>query len=53
MEIVKELNKDDGLEFIKNGSITHAVNVIVDNKQIYNIIRFIILLFFIVNDFRM
>lgn len=38
MEIVKELNKDDGLEFIKNGSITHAVNVIVskDGNSIQN-----------------
>ena len=38
MEIIKELNKDDGLEFIKNGSITHAVNVIVskDGNSIQN-----------------
>lgn len=38
MEIVKELNKDDGLEFINNGSITHAVNVIVskDGNSIQN-----------------
>lgn len=38
MEIVKELNKDDGLEFIKNGSITHAVNVIIskDGNSIQN-----------------
>ena len=38
MEIVKELNKDDGLEFIKNGSITHAMNVVVskDGNSIQN-----------------
>lgn len=38
MEIIKELNKDDGLEFIENGSITHAVNVIVskDGNSIQN-----------------
>lgn len=38
MEIVKELNKDDGLEFIKNGSITHASNIVVskDGNSIQN-----------------
>lgn len=38
MEIIKELNKDDGLEFIKNGSITHAMNVVVskDGNSIQN-----------------
>lgn len=38
MEIIKELNKDDGLEFIKNGSITHAMNIVVskDGNSIQN-----------------
>lgn len=38
MEIIKELNKDDGMEFIKNGSITHAMNVVVskDGNSIRN-----------------
>ena len=38
MEIIKELNKDDGLEFVKNGSITHAMNVVVskDGNSIQN-----------------
>ena len=38
MEIIKELNKDDGIEFIKNGSITHAMNIVVskDGNSIEN-----------------
>ena len=32
MEIIKELNKDDGIEFIKNGSITHAMNIVVSKN---------------------
>lgn len=38
MEIIKELNKTDAIESIKNGSITHAVNIIVskDGHSIQN-----------------
>lgn len=38
MEIIKELNKSDAIESIKNGSITHSVNIIVskDGHSIQN-----------------
>lgn len=38
MEILKELNKDDSLESVKNGSMIHAMNVMVskDGSSIQN-----------------